>query len=234
MILNKNNVNFLQSYDIPKEKQEKLIEYTKMLIEYKSNLTSIKDINKAFEYHIIDSLTPFLKITLNGKRFVDVGTGGGVPGIPLAICYPDINFFLVESIKKKTNALKIFKDVLNLDNVFIFNSRIEEFANNHKDEFDYGTCRALARADVALEYTVPLIKKFGKVFLYKGPAFKEEEKLFADKASQILKVIQKKIIEYSLSDKKRFLIEYEKYDETPNKYPRKTGIPLKRPLGGKI
>ena len=233
MDLNKNNVNFLQSYGVSNENQEKLLKYTKLLVEYKSNLTSIKDLNEAFEYHIIDSLMPFFKITLNKGRFVDVGTGGGVPGIPLAICYPDINFFLVESIKKKTDALNMFKSALNLNNVFIFNDRIEEFAKIHKNEFDYGTCRALARADIALEYTVPLIKKLGKVFLYKGPAF-EEEKVFADKAAQLLKVTQKSIIEYSLSDKKRFLIEYEKYDETPSKYPRKTGIPLKRPLGGKI
>jgi len=233
-------VNIMKKYslDLNTEMLNKLFQYTIELIEYPVNLTAVKDYQKAFSYHIADSLIPLFsnRYFQNSENIVDVGSGGGVPGIPIAIAFPDKKIHLVESIKKKTDALEYFVKKLNLKNVIIYNQRIEEFSSEYRNYFDYSTCRAVARADISLEYCAPLIKKEGYTGLYKGPLFGKQEYIYSDKACGILNLKKEEIINYEIYDsdeKERCLVIYKKTAETDSKYPRKSGIPLKKPLGGK-
>ncbi len=215
----------------------KLQNYIQMLIEYPVNLTSVKNFEKAFETHVIDSLIPTVKNSFlkEEKNCVDVGTGGGIPGIVWAICYPKSNFYLVESIAKKTKALNIFKEKLELKNVKIFNNRVEDFALDYKNFFDIATSKAVARADIALEYIAPLVKKDGYVTLFKGPLFFNLEDSYAVKSEKILRIKKIDILKYYIEEeeKERYFITYLKTENTKKDFPREIGAAKKNPLGGK-
>ncbi|MDN5342185.1 16S rRNA (guanine(527)-N(7))-methyltransferase RsmG [Oceanotoga sp. DSM 15011] len=239
MFLDEKYVKIMESYslDIENNKLQQISYYLNMLLNYPANLTAIKDKYIAFEYHVIDSILAAEKTDefSNAKIIADLGSGGGIPGIIWAILYPEKTFYLVDSIGKKTEALKKFYHELKLKNVNVINKRIEEFARENISKFDIVSSRALARADIALEYSALATKRNGYIALFKGPLYMEEEQKFAKKASKLLKVKEEKIIKYNLFEeeqKDRYMIIFKKYDKTPLKYPRETGVPNKMPLGG--
>jgi 16S rRNA (guanine527-N7)-methyltransferase len=216
--------------------KNKLINYIDMLLNYPVNLTAIKNHEDAFENHLVDVILPLKKFDLlkNVNHLVDVGSGGGIPGIVWSILYPEIKINLVESIGKKTKALEFFKKELNLKNLFVHNERIEEFGQKNRNKFDIATCRALARTDIALEYTIPLININGKVVLFKGKHY-DEEKPYEKRALEILDSSIKSYHDYTYSteneEKQRIIIVYNKKENNIKDYPRKNGIPSKKPLG---
>jgi len=217
------------------EKTQKINKYVNMLINYPVNLTAFESEKEAFENLILDSMIPVESedLFLNSERIVDIGTGGGIPGIVWAIYFPEKEFYLVDSISKKIQALKIFIKELKLTNVHLFCERAEDFAKKYREYFDFATCKALARSDIALEYLTPLVKVNGFISLFKGPSYFKDELEYTQNVLKRLNIDEFKEIEYEIGEekKKRYMIIFKKIGTTPQKFPRQVGIPKKIPLG---
>ena len=214
-------------------KIELLNKYYELVINYPANLTNFRSYRDFFLYAVIDSILPLSHINI-GRKVLDIGSGGGIPAIPLAIIYEKKDFTLVESSRKKAHALAFFVKELGLRNINIINTRVENLGRIYFEKFDTAILRAVARADVSLEYSAPYVKVMGKVILFKGKSYLDDEKVYAQKACEILGLIEKKVIKYNIEDKERLLVIYKKKGKTPKGFPRKPGIPEKRPLGGRF
>lgn len=207
----------------------------KMLIELiissPHNLTSVRTFERAMTVHLEDALTPFTDSMLTGS-YVDIGSGGGIPGLLLATVFPKSFWMLLDSIAKKTQEIERFANKMGLSNVTAKTARAEELALENRAGFDAAFLRAVARSDVSMELAAPLVKIGGSIFLYKGPGWNEERR-FARVAEERLGLSLSQEKEYRLSDgSSRFLVVYEKKVETPGEFPRRVGMASKSPLGG--
>lgn len=211
---------------------EKFYNYMNLLLGWneKINLTAITEPKEVILKHFVDSAT-IIKYIENDMQIVDVGTGAGFPGIPLNIVNSKANYILVDSLNKRVNFLNEIINDLELKNINTVHSRIEDFGKNNKERFDIATSRAVASLNVLLEYLLPLVKVGGICICMKGSNIKEEIEN-SNKALEILGGNIEKIEEITLpnSDIKRNIIIVRKIKNTPNKYPRKAGIPSKEPL----
>ena len=209
-------------------------EYMNLLLEWneKINLTAIIEPREIILKHFIDSLTINKYIEKN-KTIADVGTGAGFPGIPLKIYRSDLNVTLVDSLNKRINFLNEVISKLNLKDVNAVHSRIEDFGKDKKyrESFDYVTARAVANLSTLSEYLIPISKVNGKCICMKGSEI-EEELENSKTAINILGGKIEKIDYFELpdSDISRNIIIIDKLKNTPNKYPRKAGLPSKEPL----
>lgn len=216
------------------EQMNKFYNYMNLLIEWneKINLTAIIEPEDIILKHFIDSLTivPYLN---SNTTLVDVGTGAGFPGIPVSIVREDIKITLVDSLQKRLNFLEEVVSQLNIKNVKMIHARAEEFGRNkeYREKYDYATSRAVANLSTLSEYLVPLIKIEGKCICMKSSDI-EEEKNQAENAIKKLGGKIEKIEKFNLpdSDIGRSIIIINKTSKTPEKYPRKPGIPSKEPL----
>ena len=205
-----------------------------LLLEWneKINLTAITDPNEVILKHFIDSLT-INKYIKENSTLADVGTGAGFPGIPLKILRPDLKITLVDSLNKRINFLNEVINKLNLVNIETVHSRIEDFGKDKKyrESFDFVTARAVANLAVLSEYLLPIAKVGGQCVCMKGSSV-EEELSNGKNAIKVLGGKIKNIDEFVLpdSDMSRNVIIIDKIKNTPNKYPRKAGIPVKEPL----
>ena len=209
-------------------------EYMNLLLEWneKINLTAITEPEEVILKHFIDSLT-INKYIKENKTLADVGTGAGFPGIPLRIYRPDLNVTLVDSLNKRINFLNEVISKLELKDISTVHSRIEDFGKDKKyrENFDYVTARALANLTTLSEYLIPISKVGGKCICMKGNDVKEEIDN-GKKAINILGGRIDRIDKFKLpnSDISRNVIIIDKIKNTPNKYPRKAGMPSKEPL----
>ena len=216
------------------EQTEQFFEYMNLLIEWneKMNLTAITEPEDIILKHFIDSIT-ILKEIKEDVKLVDVGTGAGFPGIPISIMKPSIKVTLVDSLNKRLMFLQEVADKLNLKNINMLHMRAEELGQNKKyrESFDIATSRAVANLSTLSEYLIPLVKVNGKVISMKASSAQEEIKQ-ANNAINVLGGAIKKIEEFNLpqSDIGRTIIVINKIKHTPEKYPRKSGIPSKEPL----
>ena len=180
---------------------ERLAFFANLVVEKnkKVNLISRKDVDSIIENHIFISsyITKFLPEKI--MRFVDIGTGGGLPGIPLAIMRPDLRGVLVDSIGKKIDAVNDFIDKLKLSNVVAENARVEspEFITAHKESFDLVVSRAVKPIIILIRYALPLIKEKGFIVAIKGGNLDEE----FQKAEMKYKSFIKKSTVYELAYK---------------------------------
>lgn len=216
------------------EKQiEKFYQYMNLLLEWneKMNLTAITDPKEIILKHFIDSLTMANKVK-EGETLIDVGTGAGFPGIPLAIVKQEVKITLLDSLNKRVHFLQEVIQVLQLNNIRAVHARVEEFAKNKKEreQYEIATSRAVAPLNVLSEYLLPLVKIGGKCVCMKGSNIEEIKQ--AEKAVTLLGGEIKQIEEITLpeSDMKRHIILLEKIKQTPSKYPRKPGTPSKEPI----
>lgn len=218
--------------ELKDKKVEKFYEYMNLLLEWnkKINLTAITEPNEVILKHFIDSAT-IAKYIENDMRVVDVGTGAGFPGIPLNIIYNKANYILVDSLNKRINFLNEVINNLQLENINTVHSRIEDFGKNNKEKFDIAMSRAVASLNILLEYLLPLVKVGGICICMKGSNIKEEIEN-SNKALEVLGGKIEKIEEIILpdSDIVRNIIIVRKINNTPNKYPRKAGMPTKEPI----
>ena len=216
------------------EQLEQFFEYMNLLIEWneKMNLTAIVEPNEIILKHFIDSIT-ILKEIDNSSKIIDVGTGAGFPGVPLRIMNPTLNVTLADSLNKRLIFLQEVINKLELKNVEIIHARAEDLGQNKKyrESFDIATSRAVANLSTLSEYLLPLVKKEGKVISMKAGGAQEEIES-AKKAIKILGGKIERVEEFKLpqTEIERTIILIKKDEYTPNKYPRKSGIPSKDPI----
>ena len=223
------------------EQYAQLLSYYELLIERNRvmNLTAITDFADVAVKHFADSLAPLAEGSLSGMfeksacTILDLGTGAGFPGLPLAIALPDAKITLADSLQKRTNFLEEVKESLKLDNIEIVNGRAEDLGKlpRYRENFDIVVSRAVADYRVLCEYCLPFVKEDGAFIAWKGPAAYEE----AENAAEAVKILggQTPIVQtYSLpgTEEVRTIILTKKTTHTPEKYPRRAGIPSKRPL----
>lgn len=217
--------------------EEKINKYCERILELNReiNLTAITDRNMFHVKHVVDSLACIdLREYINASKIVDVGTGAGFPGIPLAISSPEKEFVLIDSVVKKLRIIDMLCDELNITNVKILHGRVEDIGHDKafREKFDLCISRAVARLNILVEWSLPLLKKGGTMIAYKGSKAEEELKeakkaidLIGGSQSRIEKFTQtsNEIIEHSL-----VIIKKEK--ETPGIYPRKPGKAKREPI----
>ncbi|HEX3050291.1 MAG TPA: 16S rRNA (guanine(527)-N(7))-methyltransferase RsmG [Aggregatilineaceae bacterium] len=200
----------------------------------KFNLTAITEPDAIEMRHFLDSLTVIKAVPMTaGQRVIDVGTGAGFPGLPLRLMFPSIELTLLEATAKKTSFLEHIKARLNLNNVRIVTARAEEAGQDsaHREQFDVVVARAVAQMQVLGEYLLPLCKVGGKCVALKGENAVSE----ARQAEQALKILGghvSKVVEMELPQvpETHHLVVIQKVAATPPQYPRRTGMPTKRPL----
>ena len=226
----KHNIDFTE--DICKKFEvfsELLIEKNKVM-----NLTSIEDPKEIEIKHMIDSLQSADLIRSFGDHdfsLIDIGTGGGFPGVPLKIVFPENRFVLLDSLNKRISFINEVVASLNLKNVESFAARAEDYAKAERESFDFCVSRAVARLNVLVEYCLPFVKVGGFCILYKS-ADCDEEITEAQNAIKELggEFIKKEVFELPDNSGSRSLIVIRKTDICPEKYPRKAGKPSKSPI----
>ncbi len=204
--------------------------YKELLKEYnkKFNLTSIVEDNSIYLKHFYDSLYLLKEETLkNAKNILDIGTGAGFPGIPLAIIQKNTNITLVESNTKKCNFLNIVKEKLNLDNIEVINDRAENYVKTKREYFDIVTSRAVANLKILIELELPALKINGYFLGLKSNV--EEELNKSEKFITELGGVLESVINYTLpyENSKRTIVKIKKAHKTDKKYPREYKTILK-------
>ncbi|WP_066634170.1 16S rRNA (guanine(527)-N(7))-methyltransferase RsmG [Desulfolucanica intricata] len=198
------------------------------------NLTAITGCYEVVTKHFLDSLSCIKVTSFDGNlSLLDVGTGAGFPGIPLKILKPDLSLVLLDSLQKRINFLNRVAAELTLKNVKVHHSRAEDAGHRpeFRENFDRVTARAVAHLAVLAEYCLPMVKINGIFVAQKGP-MAEQEINEAKKAITILGGEIKEVysMKLPLSGEERTLIAIKKISPTPDKYPRRAGIPAKKPL----
>ena len=217
---------------------ERLLEYARLLASYdRANVIGTRDPGRILLDHILDSLSCLLVDSFPSVgRVADVGSGGGLPGIPIKIARPELSVTLVESTARKSLFMRHAVEVLSLDGVNIANVRAEELARNpgHRGGYDATTVRAVARLAVVAEYCVPLLRVGGKAVAMKArldtDELSEGERAIGLLGARISERIRVPLIP-EVGEKERQLVVIEKLRETGPKYPRKPGVAAKKPLG---
>jgi len=228
-------ISLLKEQDIPctDEQGEKLAAYLELLLEKNKvmNLTAIREPYEAARLHILDSAMLLARRQLkSGARLIDVGTGGGLPGMVLAILRPDIKVTLLDSTAKKINFLREVGEKLELTNLRTLCARAEEAAASpaYRECYDYGTARAVSALPVLLEITMPFIKKGGTLFAYKGQRL-DAELADSRRAIRILGGGDYTVLE-GLADTDRAIFALHKTNMTPAAYPRRYALITSKPL----
>jgi len=223
------NDKMLSSFDI----------YYKNLLEWNAvmNLTAITEEKDVFEKHFLDSLT-ITKIvsreTLDkGCTLMDLGTGAGFPGLPIAIVFPNIQVVLVDSLNKRIRFLEDTVQKLGLSNVTCIHARAEELSRNKKyrEKMDICCSRAVANLSTLSEYCLPFVRKGGFFISYKTEQVQNE----IDQGKNAIKVLGGENVQVEFfalpgTEYQRSLVKIEKVASTPPKYPRKAGTPAKEPI----
>lgn len=218
------------------EKYNKFIKYMRLVQEWneKINLTAITEDEEFVKKHFIDCIKAFKSDEIkNAKTLIDVGTGAGFPGVPIAIMRDDLEVTLLDSLNKRINFLNLVVKELDLKNVKTIHSRAEDGARkvDFRESFDIATSRAVANMAVLSEFCLPYVKVGGDFVALKGPAIEEELK-DSTNALGVLGGKLKDVIEVTIEDTdlKHNIVVVSKKKECPKSYPRKAGIITKKPI----
>jgi 16S rRNA (guanine527-N7)-methyltransferase len=208
-----------------------LIETNKVM-----NLTAITEMHEVISKHFLDSLQIVRAVPDIAERpysVIDVGTGAGFPGIPMAIAWPELRLFLLDSLNKRILFIRSEADKLGLSHVTADHGRAEDFGRNpaYREKFDLCVSRAVANLSTLSEYCTPFIHKNGRFIPFKSGNV-DEELLSAGHALMRLGCTVRNTVRFSLpgGSGDRSLILIEKTGATPKQFPRKAGVPQKEPL----
>ncbi|MEE0705853.1 MAG: 16S rRNA (guanine(527)-N(7))-methyltransferase RsmG [Adlercreutzia sp.] len=218
----------------PEKAREEVERYLDGILEINktTNLTRITSRDDALMLHIEDSLVglPEIEDAPEGD-YADLGSGGGFPGVPIAL-YSGRNTLLVDSVKKKMRLVKEFVDELGHgDQISVYDGRIEDLALQKKGQFSVVTARALSRLVSLLELSSPLLRRHGRLVCYKAdisPAELEEADAIADLVG--MKLVSRRDVLLSDGETKRTILVYEKVSSPRLKLPRRVGMAQKNPL----
>lgn len=234
-VLNKINI------DINPTQIEQFEKYYDLLIEKNKvmNLTAITEKEDVIVKHFVDSVAiiPYLKdmnfVLDKDTSIIDIGTGAGFPGIPLKIMLPEVNFTLLDSLNKRVGFLNEVINELHLENIEAIHGRAENIASDklYREKYNLCVSRAVANLSTLSEYCLPFVKKDGLFISYKAGDSEEE----INKSKNAIKLLGgkiKKVEEFILpqSEAERVFVIIKKINNTEKKYPRKAGIPSKKPL----
>lgn len=203
------------------------------------NLTRITNPEDFWEKHLWDSLRG-IKFLISAEAqqgqeisIIDLGTGAGFPGIPVAIAVNNCTVNLVDSTRKKINFIDNILPILNLNNVKATTSRAEEIGRDsqHREMYDIALIRAVGSASACAEYTLPLLKQGGLAVVYRG-SWTQKETIAMENAVQQLGGAIKSIEQFNtpLTNGDRHCLYLRKIRSTPGKFPRAVGVPTQRPL----
>lgn len=210
---------------------EKLGTYLAMLLEHTTrvNLTAIREPDEAWTRHIYDSLALLPLIDqLGGQVVADVGSGGGLPGVPLAICMPHVRFSLIESTQKKAAFLRTVVEELRLENTCVVSGRAETLGaadGPQRSRYDIVVARAVGRLPILIELTVPLVRLGGYVLAVKGQQADQE----VSESREALRTLRAEHIHTEPTETGRVVV-LRKTGDTPRAYPRRPGEPKRAPL----
>ena len=225
--------NGLTEMGLPTEGIPALIRYGELLVEKNKvmNLTAITEPHDVATLHFLDSVAMLTLADLKGKKMADIGTGAGFPGMPLRIVEPSLRLTLLDSLNKRIDFLKEVCADLGLNDVACIHGRAEEFAANHREDYDIVTSRAVANLQMLSELCLPLVK-VGGYFLSMKAVDSEEEVNAAKNAIKTLGGQIEKVVDYAIpgTDVQHRLIFIKKIKETPKKYPRAFAKIKKNPL----
>lgn len=229
----------LEKWEIPfsKEQQEQLITYYEMLVEKNKvmNLTAITEFEEVLDKHFLDSISLAQYVDLTKPvSVIDLGTGAGFPGMPLKIMFPDIKITLADSLNKRILFLDEVISELGLTDIQTVHARAEDLAHdpNYREQYDYCVSRAVANLSSLSEYCLPFVRIGGSFISYKSGEI-EEELAAAKKAIFLLGGQFDRVIPFQLegTDLNRSFVVIRKEKKTAKTYPRKSGMPTKKPLG---
>ncbi len=201
------------------------------------NLTAITDDAGVQIRHFLDSFSCLLALDpgewFAGKRIIDVGTGAGFPGLPLKILCPRIKLTLLEATGKKVSFLQHIVDSLELRDVVVIHGRAEDVGQDkaHREQYDWALARAVADLPILVEYLLPFVQLHGRALAQKGEGAPAEvhrsEWALTQVGGQIRRIVP---VDLRGLTETRYLVLIDKVAPTPVKYPRRPGMPSKRPL----
>ncbi|MGH2386764.1 MAG: 16S rRNA (guanine(527)-N(7))-methyltransferase RsmG [Chloroflexota bacterium] len=223
--------------------------YERLLRDWSAriNLLGPAALRELWRRHLLDALTLLPALPAEAldadipSSLIDVGSGGGIPGLPLAILFPHWEITLLEATGKKARFLEIAKDELGLERLSVVAGRAEEAAREreHREAYDFCTARAVTHAPALVELTLPFVTVGGAVFLYKGLQGLSDEIAAAEPARVILGAAAPTVLPVTaVPDAARCLVRYVKIAKTPRSLPRRAGLPeqhaLTAPDGARI
>lgn len=216
----------------------KLLKYHELLLEWNArmDLTAVTEEADMIDRHYVDSLMALTipELIPQGASLIDVGTGAGFPGLPLALARADLRVTLMDAQQKRLNFLQAVLDALDVQNVTLVHARAEDGARRkeHRECYDVAVARAVAPLPVLAEYLLPYVKVGGKAVCWKGPAVQDE--LGAGKKAAFLlggKLAEPIPVAIPGQEWQHLLLPIAKQTKTARQYPRKAGTPGKSPLG---
>ena len=229
----------LEKWEIPfsSEQQEQFVTYYKMLVEKNKvmNLTAITEFDEVLDKHFLDSIALARYVDLTTSiSLIDLGTGAGFPGMPLKIMFPNLKVTLADSLNKRIVFLDEVIGELGLTDIQTVHARAEDLAHNpdYREQYDYCVSRAVANLSSLSEYCLPFVRIGGTFISYKSGEI-EEELAAAKKAIFLLGGQFDQVIPFQLegTDLSRSFVLINKDKKTAKTYPRKSGMPTKKPLG---
>ena len=215
---------------LSEEQIRQLCDFGALLVEKNQvmNLTAITEPQAVAQLHFLDSLTVLQSWDCRNKRMLDVGCGAGFPGVPVAIAEPTAQVTLLDSLQKRMNWLREVLPQLGVE-AQVVAARAEEYAADHREQYDVVTSRAVARLNILCELCLPYVKVGGAFLALKG-AMTEEEVVEAKKAISLLGGQVKEIREFAVADAVHRVVVIEKVKTTPTRYPRKFAKIKQSPL----
>lgn len=226
---------YIEDFGLEAKKVQELEKYKELLLEWneKINITRITEEDEVYIKHFLDSLSLFKTKYLSGnKSLIDIGTGGGFPGLVLKIYNEKLDVTLLDSLNKRLVFLDEVINTLGLKDVRTLHARAEELGRDmeYREKYDIATSRAVANLSTLLEYDLPFVKVGGYFISMKGPEYKEEIEN-AQKALKTLGGELEEVVEIKLPmDITHYLLIIKKVSMTPKKYPRGAGKPKNKPL----
>jgi 16S rRNA (guanine527-N7)-methyltransferase len=213
----------------------KFRQYYSLILEWNNrfNITAITEEKELIIKHFMDSLSAATSVNFQDQSVIDIGTGAGFPGIPLGLLFKNLRITFVDSSAKKTQFVETACKALGLTQYHVITDNIENISREeeHREGYDLVVTRAVSELRTLIEYSLPLLKVSGCLIAYKGPNSQQEVENSKNALTELNGAI-KECHEMNLpfSDYKRTILIVEKLGKTLSKYPRRVGIPKKRPL----